>query len=172
LLQLDQKDQLIQKGHVIIDLGAAPGSWSQVALTKTGPTGQVVAVDEKPIEPLANLQIINGNFLDSSVQLAVRKAVRNRPIDLVLSDMAPNISGVRDIDQVRCIELARAARDFALEHLRSGGRLVVKLFEGSEAAAFHRETRGYFEVCAARKPESSRSESPEFFLVARRAKGL
>ena len=172
LLELDQKDRLIRKGYVVVDLGAAPGSWSQVALAKTGPTGRVVAVDQSPIEPLADLEIIEGDFMVPAVRAAVRKAVRDAPIDLVLSDMAPNISGVRDIDQVRCTELARVARDFALECLRPGGRLVVKLFEGTETASFQRETRALFEVCAARKPVSSRPESPEFFLVARRAEAL
>ena len=172
LLELDQKDRLIRKGYVVVDLGAAPGSWSQVALAKTGPTGRVVAVDQSPIEPLADLEFIEGDFMAAAVRAAVRKAVRDAPIDLVLSDMAPNISGVRDNDQARCAELARVARDFALECLRPGGRLVVKLFEGTETASFQRETKGLFEVCAARKPGSSRPESPEFFLVARRAKAL
>ena len=170
LLELDQKDRLIRKGYVIVDIGAAPGSWSQVALAKTGPTGRVVAVDQNPIEPLTALEIIEGDFMAPAVRAAVRKAVRDAPIDLVLSDMAPNISGVRDIDQVRCAELARVARDFALECLRPGGKFVVKLFEGTETVSFQRETRGLFEVCAARKPVSSRPESTEFFLVAGRAK--
>lgn len=170
LLELDQKDRLFRKGCVVVDLGAAPGSWSQVALAKTGPTGLVVAVDQSPIEPLADLEIIEGDFMTPGVRAAVRKVVKETPIDLVLSDMAPNISGVRNIDQVRCTELARVARDFALECLRPGGRLVVKLFEGTETASFQRETRGLFEVCVARKPVSSRPESPEFFLVARRTK--
>ena len=156
LLELDQKDRLIRKGDVVVDLGAAPGSWSQVALAKTGPTGRVVAVDQNPIEPLTALEIIEGDFISPVVQAAVRKAVRNAPIDLVLSDMAPNISGVRDVDQARSTELARVARDFALECLRPGGRLVVKLFEGTEAAPFQRETRELFEACVARKPVSSR----------------
>ena len=170
LLELDQKDRLIRKGYVVVDLGAAPGSWSQVALAKTGSTGRVVAVDQNPIEPLTDLEIIEGDFMVPAVRAAVRGAVRDAPIDLVLSDMAPNISGVRDVDQVRCTELARVARDFALECLRPGGRLVVKLFEGTETDLFQRETRGLFEVCATRKPVSSRAESPEVFLVARRAK--
>ena len=170
LIELDQKDQLIRKGHVIIDLGAAPGSWSQVALEKIGPTGRVVAVDQNSIEPLAHLHVIEGDFMVSTVRAAVRKAVRDDPIDLVLSDMAPNISGVKNIDQVRCRALAEAARDFALECLRPSGRLVVKLFEGSEGAAFHRETRLLFEDCVARKPVSSRPESSEYFLVARQTK--
>jgi len=165
LLELDKKDRLISEGFVVIDLGAAPGSWSQVALAKTGPTGRVVAVDQNPIEPLANLQIIEGSFMTSVVQAAVRKAAENKPIDLVLSDMAPNISGVKDFDQVRSIELAIAARDFALDCLRPGGKFVVKLFEGSETVAFQRETRKLFEECSIRKPLSSRSESAEFFLV-------
>ena len=169
LLELNRKDRLIRKGFVIVDLGAAPGSWSQVALAKTGPTGRVVAVDQSPMEPLVNLKIIKGDFTSPVVRAAVWRAVQDAPIDLVLSDMAPNISGVRDIDQARCTELARVARDFALECLRPGGRLVVKVFEGTETASFQRETRELFEVCAARKPVSSRPESPEFFLVARRA---
>jgi 23S rRNA (uridine2552-2'-O)-methyltransferase len=172
LLELDQKDRLIRKGYVVVDLGAAPGSWSQVALAKTGPTGRVVAVDQSPIEPLADLEIIEGDFMSSVVRTTVRKAVRNAPIDLVLSDMAPNISGVRDIDQVRCTELARVARDFALQCLRPSGQLVLKLFEGTETALFRRETRELFEVCTARKPVSSRPDSSEFFLVARRVKEL
>ena len=114
-----------------------------------------------------------GKWLPQELQLQiVLEATGGGKVDLVLSDMAPNISGVRDIDQVRCTELARVARDFALECLRPGGRLVVKLFEGTETASFQRETRALFEVCAARKPVSSRPESPEFFLVARRAEAL
>jgi 23S rRNA (uridine2552-2'-O)-methyltransferase len=170
LLELDQKDRLFRKGSVVIDLGAAPGSWSQVALAKTGPMGRVVAVDQNPIEPLANLEIIQGDFTAPAVRAAVCKAVEGAAIDLVLCDMAPNISGVRDVDQVRCTALARMARDFALACLGASGGLVVKLFEGTEAAAFQRETRGLFEMCTARKPIASRSESSEYFLVAHRAK--
>jgi 23S rRNA (uridine2552-2'-O)-methyltransferase len=172
LLELDQKDRLICEGYVVVDLGAAPGSWSQVASTKTGPTGRVVAVDRHPIKPLSGVEIIEGDFMMPVVRAAVLAAFRNAPIDLVLSDMAPNISGVRDIDQARSIELARLARDFALEYLRPGGRLVVKLFEGAETDSFQRETKGLFEACVVRKPNSSRRESSEFFLVARRAKAV
>jgi 23S rRNA (uridine2552-2'-O)-methyltransferase len=169
LIEINDKDRLINRGSVVIDLGAAPGSWSQVALKEVGVTGRVVAVDRLPIEPLDNLEIIEGDFMKADVQGAVKDAAQNKPIDLVLSDMAPNISGVRDFDQARSIELATAARKFALEHLRPGGRLVLKLFEGTETVGFKRDTRKLFEVCTVRKPSSSRSESTEFFLVARRS---
>ena len=169
LIEINDKDRLINRGSVVIDLGAAPGSWSQVALKEVGATGRVIAVDRLPIEPLDNLEIIEGDFTKADIQAAVKDAAQNKPIDLVLSDMAPNISGVRDFDQARSIELATAARNFALEHLCPGGRLVLKLFEGSETVGFKRDTRKLFEACAVRKPSSSRPESTEFFLVARRS---
>ena len=102
LLELDKKDRLIRRGSVIIDLGAAPGSWSQVAVKKAGANGSVVAVDRLPIEPIDNLKIIEGDFMLPSTRAVLLQAVQYQAVDLVLSDMAPNISGVRDFDQARC----------------------------------------------------------------------
>ena len=166
-MEIDKKDKLIRKGQIVIDLGAAPGSWSQVTLEKIGPDGRVVAVDLQPIKPLRGLKCIQGDFLSKDVREAVEQAVEKRPIDLVLSDMCPNITGVRHCDQARSIELAQAARDFALSILRPGGQLVLKMFEGIESKAFQRTTETLFGTCVVRKPASSRSKSSEFFLVAR-----
>jgi 23S rRNA (uridine2552-2'-O)-methyltransferase len=167
LEELDQKDHLIHKGSIVVDLGAAPGSWSQYAVARTGPTGRVVAVDQILVEPLSDLLIVQGDFLDLTVHSEVMTAAGSGRIDLVLSDMAPNITGVKETDQARCIELARVAREFASGVLSVGGVFVVKLFESAEAQSFRRETELLFEDCTVRKPRSSRRESSEFYLVAR-----
>jgi len=167
LIELDDKDHLISSGNMIVDLGAAPGGWSQVAIERSQPDGHVLAVDLRKIQPLPNLHTIKGDFMDEEVRTSIQKFAGSEQIDLVLSDMAPNISGVRDTDQARSAALARATLNFAMDSLRQGGTLVVKLFQGSEAEAFRKESELFFQRCVARKPGSSRAESAEFYLVAK-----
>ena len=172
LEELDRKDHLICQGSIVIDLGAAPGSWSQYAVSRAGPTGRVVAVDQIRIEPLPGLLIVQGNFLDLDVRSRVLMATRGKQVNLVLSDMAPNITGVKDTDMAQCMELAQVAREFASTILSKDGIFVVKLFEGAEAQLFRREIAQCFENCKVRKPASSRRESPEFYLVARQLRPM
>tara|TARA_B100000029_G_C17580880_1_gene959632 strand:+ start:255 stop:884 length:630 start_codon:yes stop_codon:yes gene_type:complete len=167
LLEINEKDRLINRNGVTIDLGAAPGSWSQVVSKQTEDEGIVVAVDVLQMQPLPSVTFIKGNFLQTNIQTNILKAVNYREVDLVLSDMAPNLTGVRDTDQMRSIELARAARDFALGCLGPKGCLLVKLFDGTETVNFQQETKRLFRRCLVRKPNASRSESTEFFLIAR-----
>ena len=166
LLEIDKKDSLIDKNGVTIDLGAAPGSWSQIVGEKIKDEGIVIAVDVLQMEPLANVTFIRGDFMDINIQADILEAVKYRKVDLVLSDMAPNLTGVRDFDQMRSIELAKAARDFALKCLSPRGCLLVKLFDGTETVNFQQETKRLFERCLVRKPTASRPESAEFFLIA------
>ncbi|MBO68751.1 MAG: 23S rRNA methyltransferase [Acidiferrobacteraceae bacterium] len=167
LIELDDKDHLISAGDQIVDLGAAPGGWSQVAIQRSQPNGRVLAVDLRKIQPITGLHTIEGDFTDQDVRNKILKFVGSGQIDLVLSDMAPNISGVRDTDQARSVALARASFKFAVESLRLGGTFVVKLFQGSEAEIFRRELESFFQRCVVRKPGSSRADSAEFYLVAR-----
>ena len=167
LIELDDKDHLISSGNLIVDLGAAPGGWSQVAIQRSQPNGRVLAVDLEKIRPLSNLHTIRGDFMHEEIRTSIRNFAGSAQFALVLSDMAPNISGVRDTDQARSAALARAALNFAMESLRQGGSLVVKLFQGSEAEAFRKELELFFQRCVARKPGASRAESTEFYLVAK-----
>ena len=166
LLEIDKKDRLIDEKGVTIDLGAAPGSWSQVVGRKIKDEGLVIAVDVLQMEPLPNVTFIRGDFLQANIQANILEEVKYRKVDLVLSDMAPNLTGVRDFDQMRSIKLAQAARDFALGCLSPRGCLLVKLFDGAETVKFQQETKRLFGRCFVRKPAASRPESAEFFLIA------
>ena len=167
LAELDDRDRLLRPGLTVLDLGAAPGSWSQLVKERLRGTGQIIAVDLLPIEPLPGVSIIQGDFGDASVLAAVRAAASGTTVALVLSDMAPNISGIASVDQARAIHLAELARDCALEMLASEGDLVIKLFQGSGYSEFLQSLRPYFEQVQTRKPAASRDRSSEMFVVAR-----
>jgi 23S rRNA (uridine2552-2'-O)-methyltransferase len=168
LLELDAKERLFAAGETVVDLGAAPGSWSQVAARKVGPTGKVIAVDLLEIAPLENVEVVRGDFTAAETLAAVERAVGPGGVDLVLSDMAPNISGVAATDQARAMQLAEVAVEFALRHLKPGGALVVKVFQGSGFPELLARIRGAFTTVASRKPGASRGRSSEMYLVARR----
>lgn len=167
LEELDQRDHLLRPGISIVDLGAAPGGWTQYIGRRLGDKVRLVALDVLPMDPVPGATIIQGDFRDAGVLARLEAAVGTAKVDLVLSDMAPNISGVDAADQAGSVLLAELALDFARAHLRPGGALVVKLFQGEGFDAFLGNLRQAFEKVALRKPKASRPRSREIYLVAR-----
>lgn len=167
LIELDAKDRLLRPGMTVVDLGAAPGSWSQVLREKVGGTGRIVAVDLLPMDPVAGVVFVQADFREDEGLAAVEQALGGRPVDLVVSDMAPNLSGVEPADQARSVHLGELALDFAISHLHAGGDLAVKVFQGSGLAELQRAMAARFEKVYVRKPKSSRDRSRETFLVAK-----
>jgi 23S rRNA (uridine2552-2'-O)-methyltransferase len=165
--EIQQKDGLIRPGMTIVDLGAAPGAWSQYAMHAMKDRGEVIAVDLLPIEPIPGVTTIQGDFREDAVLRELEAAVGDRKIDLVLSDMAPNISGVSAVDQPRSMYLAELALDFARGHLAEGGSFVAKLFQGEGFQEFVADARRAFGSVKVRKPKASRPRSREVYLVAR-----
>ena len=165
LIELDERDRFFRAGQKVVDLGAAPGSWSQVALQRVGPDGRVVALDILPMDPLAGVEVIQGDFREPE-PLERLETLVGEQVDLVLSDMAPNISGIVASDQARSMDLAELALEFARQWLAPSGVFVVKLFQGEEFDAFVRETRQLFSHVRLRKPSASRKHSREVYLVA------
>lgn len=165
LRQLAGQDRLILPGMTVVDLGAAPGGWSQVAAEMTGPKGRVVAVDILAMAPLPGVEFLQGDFRETETLERLELALGERPVDLVLSDMSPNISGIGMVDQARAAHLAELALQFALERLKPGGSLLVKTFQGEGFAAVRERMRRSFARVLARKPDASRSRSPEMYLL-------
>jgi 23S rRNA (uridine2552-2'-O)-methyltransferase len=166
LLEIQEKDRLLAPGMRVADLGAAPGGWSQIAARLVGDRGQVVALDLLPMDPLPGVTLIQGDFREDESLARLREALGEGPLDLVLSDMAPNMSGTA-ADQPRLMYLCELALDFAVRNLRPGGALVVKTFQGEGFDDFVRALRRHFRQVISRKPKSSRRESRELYLVAR-----
>jgi len=166
LLELDDRHGLLKPGRVVVDLGAAPGGWSQVAAERVRPNGLVVALDLLPMEPLAGVQVIQADFEEEAGLDALLSALPDGRADLVLSDLSPNISGVRVADQARSMGLAELALELAQQVLRPGGSLVVKLFHGAGFDAWVATARPLFAALRIRKPEASRAESREVYAVA------
>ncbi len=166
LLEIQQRSRLLQPGQVVVDLGAAPGGWSQVAEKIVGSKGAVIALDILPMEPLPGVEFIQGDFREDEVLAKLRNLLAKRPVDLVISDMAPNISGMAAVDQPRAIYLGELALAFASEVLQPGGGFVVKLFQGEGFDQYIRDVRGLFKRVVTRKPKASRSRSREVYLVA------
>jgi 23S rRNA (uridine2552-2'-O)-methyltransferase len=167
LSELQGKERLLTPGDVVVDLGAAPGAWSQFAAGVVGPAGRVLAVDLLPMAPIAAVEIFQGDFREESLMNAVLASLAGTPVDLVMSDMAPNMSGTRVVDQPRAMYLAELAADFASQVLRPGGNLVVKLFQGEGFQEYVEATRARFASVRMRKPSASRSGNRETYLVAR-----
>ena len=167
LMEIQQKDRVLQAGMTVVDLGAAPGAWSQFAAGIVGVRGRVIALDVLPMDPLAAVEFIQGDFTEQATLEVLERTLGEQAVDLVLSDMAPNISGVSSVDQPRAIYLAELALDFARNHLRPGGSLVTKVFQGEGSDALVTEARAIFETVRHRKPKASRDRSREFYLVAR-----
>jgi len=165
LLEIDQKDKLLAKGQAVVELGAAPGSWTQVVARKVLPQGKVFALDLLPMDPIAGVDILQGDFSGEDVLHALESRLEGAPVDLVLSDMAPNISGVAVSDQGRASQLWDLALEFAREHLRPGGNMLIKVFQGHAFDAFKRDMQGLFRVVHIRKPAASRDRSTEVFLL-------
>lgn len=167
LLEIQEKDLILKPGMQVVDLGAAPGSWSQIAQRLVGPTGRVVALDILPMEPVRDVVVLEGDFREESVLGQLRAVLGEAPLDVVLSDMAPNITGTSVVDQTRVMYLVELALDLARTHLKPGGTLVTKVFQGAGFDDYVRELRASFRQVATRKPKSSRPESREVFLVAK-----
>ena len=168
LQELQERDRLLKPGMTVVDLGAAPGGWSQWARPLLGPKGRLVALDILPMEPLPGVEFICGDFRETAVleQLEALTGAE-RAVDLVLSDMSPNISGIEVADQASGIYLCELALDFAGKHLKPGGDLALKAFQGEGFEPFLKELRGRFKAVQIRKPKASRPRSPEVYLVAR-----
>lgn len=167
LQQLAERDRLLRPGMVVVDLGATPGGWSQVAARAVGDQGLVVAVDLLEMVPVAGVHFIHGDFGDDAVLAEVQRVLGGRAVDLVLSDMAPNISGVASVDQARSIGLAELALDFAANHLKPQGNFLVKVFQGSGFDGLVAALRQRFVQVVIRKPEASRSRSSEVYLLGK-----
>ncbi len=167
LIEIDDRDRILAPGAVVVDLGAAPGGWTQVSVKRAGPKGRVVAIDLLEMEPVAGATFLRGDFAGPAGLAAVEAALAGARVDAVLSDMSPNISGIAITDQARSMALAELARDFALAHLKPGGAFLVKLFQGAGYEEFHRSLRAAFAKVVVRKPDASRGESAELYLLAR-----
>lgn len=167
LLEIDQKDRLIRPGMTVVDLGAAPGSWSEVAAKKTGHKGRVVALDILPMDSIAGVEFIEGDFREQAVYDRLLETLGDVPVDLVISDMAPNISGLKAVDQPRAMYLAELALELAEKVLKPGGDFLVKVFTGEGLDEYKKTMRSAFEKIIVRKPAASRPRSREIYLLAR-----
>ncbi|WP_108446043.1 23S rRNA (uridine(2552)-2'-O)-methyltransferase RlmE [Halomonas denitrificans] len=171
LLALDEKDKLLRPGMTVIDLGAAPGGWSQVAAEKIGSNGVVIASDILEMDALADVDFIQGDFTEAHVLEAILETLGDRPVDLVMSDMAPNMSGMAAIDQPQAMYLVELALDLARQTLSPGGTFLAKVFQGEGFDEFLKELRGSFTRVVTRKPEASRPRSREVYLLAEGFRG-
>lgn len=167
LLELQEKYKLIRPGMVVVDLGAAPGGWCQVAQPLVGQEGRVIGLDVLPMEPLPGVELIEGDFTEDDALAALEQALDGMPVDLVISDMAPNMSGMAAVDQARAMYLSELALEFVRHHLKPGGDFVVKLFQGEDFDGFVREVRQLFGKVQIIKPKASRPRSREVYLLAR-----
>jgi 23S rRNA (uridine2552-2'-O)-methyltransferase len=167
LAEIAERDRLLSPGMLVVDLGAAPGGWSQLAAERVAPGGQVIAVDVLDMPRLAGVSFIRGDFNDVEVVDELERALAGHRIDLVLSDMAPNMSGIAATDQARALGLAELALEFTLKHLKPQGIFLVKCFHGAGYEAFVKRLREHFRQVAVRKPGASRTRSREVFLLGR-----
>lgn len=167
LMELDEKDRLIKPSMTIIDLGAAPGGWSQVAARKLQGNGVIIASDILPMDPIADVDFIQGDFTEQSVFDEIMQVVNNRPVDLVISDMAPNISGVASIDQPSSMYLVELALDMAQQVLKPKGNFVAKVFQGEGFDEYQQTLKQAFDKVVIRKPKASRARSKEVYIVAK-----
>lgn len=171
LLEINEKDHLFKPGMKIVDLGAAPGGWSQVVASIVGGKGKVVALDILEMSPLPGVTVLQGDFLEdetiAKLQTMLGEDQDEKQLDWVLSDMSPNLSGVLAVDQPRMMMLAELALDFGRHHLKEGGGFLVKVFQGAGFQAFHQAVRQSFRQVVIRKPNASRSASRELYVLAR-----
>lgn len=167
LLELQDKERLIRPGMTVVDLGSAPGGWSQVAVEQVGHKGRVIASDILPMDSLAGVEFIQGDFTEDQVFEQILAAIGDKSVDLVISDMAPNLSGVNAVDQPRSMYLVELALDLTRQVLAPGGSFVAKVFQGEGFDELIRETRQLFTRVLTRKPQASRPRSREVYLVAR-----
>lgn len=172
LLEMQQQDGLIRPGMTVVDLGAAPGGWSQVAAELVGERGRVIASDILKMDALAGVEFLQGDFTEQEVLDRLLESLGEDAADLVISDMAPNMSGMKEIDQPRIMHLAELALDLARSVLKPKGTFLVKVFQGEGYELFQRELRDSFETVKVRKPKASRARSSEIYLLAAGFRGL
>jgi len=165
LLEIAEKDAIFKPGFVVVDLGAAPGSWSQVASQKIGPKGKVIALDILPMQPLPGVEFIQNDFREEQAIRELHRYLDLQKPDLIISDMAPNISGITVSDQAKSMHLAELALMFSVEQLNFNGSFLVKVFQGRDFEQFHKEMRNAFEKVIVRKPRASRERSNELYLL-------
>ena len=166
LAEMNARDRLLRPGMVVVDLGAAPGGWSEYAAPRVAPGGRLIALDVLPMEPIANVEFLQGDFTEQPVLDLLLSQLNGARVDLVLSDLAPNMIGVASADQAKSIYLAELALEFAAKTLRPGGVLLTKVFQGEGFKTFHQALRAQFAAVATRKPKASRAESRELYLLA------
>lgn len=165
LMEIDDRDKLLRSGEVVVDLGATPGGWSQVAARRVGAGGLVLALDLLDMEPIHGVDFIQGDFCDEEILAKLEEKLAGRPLGLVMSDMAPNMSGVPLVDQARIMHLAELGLDFCRAHLKPEGAFLVKVFQGTDYEAFVRSMREVFRAVVVRKPDASRGRSAELYLL-------
>jgi len=167
LIEVLEKDKLVRPGMTVVDLGAAPGGWSQVLAPLVGSAGRVIALDVLEMAPVERVAFIRGDFSETATLERLEKELAGRRIDLVISDMAPNISGVGLVDQARSVGLGELALEFARDRLKPGGSFLVKMFQGSGIDEFRKQLAESFTTVAVRKPKASRDRSSELYLLAK-----
>lgn len=172
LEEIDRRDRLLHPGMTVVDLGAAPGGWSQYVKSRVGDSGRVLALDILPMEPIVGVEFIEGDFTEPPVLDLLVQRLQGKPVDLVISDMAPNMTGVASVDQARSMNLAELALEFSDKSLKPGGSLLIKTFHGAGFNEFYAKLRQRFEKLATRKPSASRSESKEIYLLGRGFRGV
>ena len=171
LEEIDRRDHLLGPGMTVVDLGAAPGGWAQYVKSRVGDTGRVLALDILPMEPIVGVEFIEGDFTEQPVLDLLMQRLQGKPVDLVISDMAPNMSGVPSVDQARSMNLAELALEFSDKSLKPGGSLLIKTFQGAGFNEFYAQLRRRFEKLVTRKPSASRAESKEIYLLGRGFRG-
>ncbi len=172
LLEIDDKDRLIKPGMVIVDLGSTPGSWSQVAIQRLKGNGRVIALDLLPMVGIPGVEFIQGDFREDAILEQLEETLGGKPIDLVISDMAPNISGITSVDQPNAVYLTELAVDFSLKWLKPEGNFLVKVFIGSGFEEIVKVMRESFEEVVTRKPKASRDRSTEVYLIGLKRKSV
>ena len=165
LIEIDDKDKLIKPGMTIVDLGSTPGSWSQVAVQRLKGQGKVIALDILDMTGIAGVTFIQGDFREEAVLKQLQIAINNKPVDLVIADMAPNISGVKDVDQAGAAYLTELALEFSKDWLKPNGNFLVKVFIGAGFDDLVKTMRGQFDKVVTRKPKASRDRSSEVYLL-------
>ena len=165
LIEIDDKDKLIKPGMTIVDLGSTPGSWSQVAVQRLKGQGKVIALDILDMTGIAGVTFIQGDFREAAVLLQLQAAINNKPVDLVIADMAPNISGVKDVDQAGAAYLTELALEFSRDWLKPNGNFLVKVFIGAGFDDIVKTMRLHFDKVITRKPKASRDRSSEVYLL-------
>lgn len=166
LIEIDEKDRLVKPGMTVIDLGAAPGGWSEYCVKKLGKNGTMVALDILPMEPIDGVAIVEGDFREDAVFEQLMAIMGNDKADLVISDMAPNISGMGSVDMPRAYYLCELALELARQVLKPGGALLVKLFQGEGFEVYNKELKSSFSRVVMRKPKASRARSREIYALA------